>query len=82
MNKKELNELSKIELEKLAREKNVELDRRFNKKTLIEQLTSFFTKEPTVTAPVESAKPVKAETPKAPKKRKSWREIYELQSKS
>jgi len=82
MNKSELKKLSKIELEKLGRIKGVELDRRFNKKTLIEQLTSLFTKEPAVTTPVESAKPVKAETPKAPKKRKSWREIYELQSKS
>ena len=62
MDKSELKKLSKIELEKLGRTKGVELDRRFNKKTLIEQLTSLFTKEPTVTAPVESAKPVKAET--------------------
>tara|TARA_B110000971_G_scaffold86823_1_gene89211 strand:- start:1466 stop:1696 length:231 start_codon:yes stop_codon:yes gene_type:complete len=60
MNKSELKKLSKIELEKLGRTKGVELDRRFNKKTLIEQLTGLFTKEPTVTTPVESAKPVKA----------------------
>lgn len=59
MNKTELKKLSKIELEKLGRTKGVELDRRFNKKTLIEQLTSLFTKESTVAAPVESAKPVK-----------------------
>ena len=82
MNKTELKKLSKIELEKLGRTKGVELDRRFNKKTLIEQLTSLFTKESTVTAPVETAKPVKAETSKAPKKRKSWREIYGLPPKS
>ena len=78
MNKSELKKLSKIELEKLGRIKGVELDRRFNKKTLIEQITSLFTKESTVTAPVETAKPVKAETSKAPKKRKSWREIYQI----
>lgn len=59
MNKSELKKLSKIELEKLGRTKGVELDRRFNKKTLIEQIASLFTKEPTVTAPVELAKPVK-----------------------
>jgi hypothetical protein len=59
MNKSELKKLSKIELEKLGRTKGVELDRRFNKKTLIEQLTGLFTKKPTVTTPVESAKPVK-----------------------
>jgi hypothetical protein len=82
MNKSELKKLSKIELEKLGRTKGVELDRRFNKKTLIEQIASLFTKEPTVSAPVESANPVNAETTKAPKKRNSWREIYELQSKS
>ena len=62
MNKTELKKLSKIELEKLGRTKGVELDRRFNKKTLIEQIASLFTKEPAVTAPVELAKPVKAET--------------------
>lgn len=62
MNKTELKKLSKIELEKLGRTKGVELDRRFNKKTLIEQLTSLFTRESTVAAPVESAKPVKAGT--------------------
>ena len=48
MNKKELNELSKIELEKLAREKNVELDRRNSKKTLINQVYDLFTKKTTV----------------------------------
>ena len=53
MNKTELKKLSKIELEKLGRTKGVELDRRFNKKTLIEQLTSLFTKESTVAATVE-----------------------------
>jgi len=62
MNKTELKKLSKIELEKLGRTKGVELDRRFNKKTLIEQIASLFTKESTVTTPIESAKPVKAET--------------------
>ena len=82
MNKSELKKLSKIEFEKLGRTKGVELDRRFNKKTLIEQLTSLFTKEPAVTTPVETSKPVKAETSKAPKKRKSWREIYGLSPKS
>jgi len=82
MDKLELKKLSKIELEKLGRTKGVELDRRFNKKTLIEQLAGLFTKESTVAAPAVATKPVKAETPKAPKKRKSWREIYELQSKS
>jgi hypothetical protein len=82
MNKSELKNLSKIELEKLGRTKGVELDRRFNKKTLIEQLTGLFTKEPAVTTPVETAKPVKAETSKALKKRKSWREIYSLPPKS
>tara|TARA_R110002074_G_scaffold282593_1_gene454193 strand:- start:925 stop:1173 length:249 start_codon:yes stop_codon:yes gene_type:complete len=82
MNKSELKKLSKIELEKLGRIKGVELDRRFNKKTLIEQLTGLFTKEPAVTTPVETAKPVKAETSKALKKRKSWREIYSLPPKS
>ena len=45
MNKKELNELSKIELEKLAREKNVELDRRNSKKTLINQVYDLFSKK-------------------------------------
>ena len=43
MNKTELKKLSKIELEKLGRTKGVELDRRFNKKTLIEQIASLFT---------------------------------------
>ena len=57
MNKSELKKLSKIELEKLGRTKGVELDRRFNKKTLIEQLTSLFTKQSTVTTPVEVAAP-------------------------
>jgi hypothetical protein len=82
MNDTQLKKLSKIELEELGRTKGIELDRRFNKKTLIEQLTSLLTKEPTVTTPVESAKPVKAETLKAPKKRKSFREIYGLPPKS
>ena len=48
MNKKELNELSKIELEKLAREQNVELDRRNSKKTLINQVYDLFSKKTTV----------------------------------
>ena len=48
MNKKELSELSKIELEKLGREKGVELDRRYNKKTLINQLYDLFTKKTAV----------------------------------
>ena len=46
MDKSELKKLSKIELEKLGRTKGVELDRRFNKKTLIEQISSLFIKEP------------------------------------
>tara|TARA_R110000824_G_scaffold31867_16_gene103444 strand:- start:2497 stop:2718 length:222 start_codon:yes stop_codon:yes gene_type:complete len=58
MNKSELKNLSKIELEKLGRTKGVELDRRFNKKTLIEQLTGLFAKESTTEAPVEVAPPV------------------------
>ena len=58
MNKSELKNLSKIELEKLGRTKGVELDRRFNKKTLIEQLTGLFAKESTTEAPVEEAPPV------------------------
>jgi hypothetical protein len=65
MDKSELKKLSKIELEKLGRTKGVELDRRFNKKTLIEQIASLFTKESKstksvkVTTPEETAKPVK-----------------------
>ena len=46
MDKLELKKLSKIELEELGRTKGVELDRRFNKKTLIEQISSLFIKEP------------------------------------
>jgi len=45
MNKKELNELSKIELEKLGREKGVELDRRYSKKTLVNQIYDLFSKK-------------------------------------
>ena len=48
MNKKELNKLSKIELEKLAREKNIELDRKYSKKTLIDQIYDLFSKKTTV----------------------------------
>jgi hypothetical protein len=62
MNKSELKKLSKIELEKLGRTKGVELDRRFNKKTLIEQLTSLFTKETKEAPAAVAAKPVKVVT--------------------
>jgi hypothetical protein len=56
MNKKELSELSKIELEKLGREKGVELDRRYNKKTLINQLYDLFTKKTAVQESISEEK--------------------------
>lgn len=56
MNKKELSELSKIELEKLGREKGVELDRRYNKKTLINQIYDLFSKKTTVKSSIPEEK--------------------------
>ena len=56
MNKKELNKLSKIELEKLAREKNIELDRKYSKKTLIDQIYDLFSKKTTVKSSIPEEK--------------------------
>tara|TARA_R110000868_G_scaffold308788_1_gene570233 strand:- start:117 stop:305 length:189 start_codon:yes stop_codon:yes gene_type:complete len=50
MDKSELKKLSKIELEKLGRTKGVELDRRFNKDTLLDQVVSVFTKSKPTTS--------------------------------
>jgi hypothetical protein len=62
MDKTELTKLSKIELEQLGRTKGIELDRRFNRKTLIEQIAGLFTKESTVAAPAVATKTVKVIT--------------------
>ncbi len=49
MTKKELNQLSKDALEELGRTKGVELDKRFTKPKLVEEIFSLFKKEKKVT---------------------------------
>ena len=79
MDKSELKKLSKIELEKLGRTKGVELDRRFNKKTLIEQLATLFIKEPKET--VVRAEQIK-ENVSTKAVKTSWRDIYGISPRS
>ena len=84
MDKSELKKLSKVELEELGRTKGIELDRRYNKNKLVNQIfkifTSEFDKTPAVKMTESVIEPIKVdtETIEAPKKRKSWKEIYNL----
>jgi hypothetical protein len=84
MNKSELKKLSKIELEELSRTKGIELDRRYNKNKLVNQIFEVLTSELNKTTAVKMTEsvtePIKVdtETIEAPKKRKSWKEIYNL----
>lgn len=84
MNKSELKNLSKIELEELGRTKGIELDRRYNKNKLVDQILEVFASEFNATSAVKMTesviKPnkVDTETIEAPKKRKSWKEIHNL----
>lgn len=84
MDKSELQKLSKIELEELGRTKGIELDRRYNKNKLVNQIfeifTSEFDKTPAVKMTESVIEPIKVdtETIEAPKKRKSWKEIHNL----
>ena len=60
MDDAQLKKLSKIELEELGRTKGIELDRRSNKKTLINQVSSLFkAKSSTTSKAASSPKPVK-----------------------
>ena len=45
MTKKELDQLSKDALEELGRTKGVELDKRYNKKKLVDQIADLFKAE-------------------------------------
>ena len=84
MDKSELKKLSKVELEELGRTKGIELDRRYNKNKIINKIfeifTSEFDKTPAVKMTESVIEPIKVdtETIEAPKKRKSWKEIYNL----
>ena len=84
MDKSELKKLSKVELEELGRTKGIELDRRYNKNKLVNQIfeifTSEFDKTPAVKMTESVIEPIKVdtETIEAPKKRKSWKEIHNL----
>ena len=61
MDESQLKKLSKIELEELGRTKGVELDRRSNKKTLINQISSLFkVKSSTTSKAASSPEPVTA----------------------
>ena len=61
MDDSQLKKLSKIELEELGRTKGVELDRRSNKKTLINQVSSLFkTKSSTTVKAASSPESVKS----------------------
>ena len=66
----EYSKLSKDELEELGRKYGVELDRRLLKSKMVKQLDEHL---------ASSSKPTKT---KSTNTRKSWREIYELESKS
>ena len=60
MDESQLKKLSKIELEELGRTKGVELDRRSNKKTLINQISSLFKAKSSTTSKAANApEPVK-----------------------
>ena len=84
MNKSELKKLSKIELEELGRTKGIELDRRYNKNKLVNQIFEIFTSEFDKTTAVKMTESViepisvDTETIEVPKKHKSWKEIYNL----
>ncbi len=77
MDKSELKKLSKVELEELGRTKGIELDRRYNKNKLVNQIFEIFTSEFDKTPAVKMTESV-IEPIKVPKKRKSWKEIYNL----
>ena len=74
MTEKEINQMSKDELEILCRKKGVELDRRLKKSKLVATAISLF-----VTAKSVVTKTINK--PKASKRRLTFRERYGLSSK-
>lgn len=71
MDKKDLKQLTKTELEAIGREKGIELDRRLSKSKLIEQLQHV---KAAITGKITKAKSTKA--------RKTFREINGIPPKS